>query len=100
MKWTLEDFQTRFAEIVRTKDAKLGTKKACRVRLHGEDSLDSRLQCSLLLIFTPEEDLQEDLTEYLEKTRLDRPGNFDRVFLMGDLWRASQKDGIPSSRFA
>ena len=82
--WPLERFQMRMAEIVRTKDEKAGAKKARRMRKHGENALDSRLHSSFLLIFTPELYLQHHLDRYLEETEVQRPQNFDRVFLMGD----------------
>ena len=49
----------------------------------GANALDSRLQRSLLLIFTPESYLQHHLAEYLDETEVRAPENFDRVFLMG-----------------
>lgn len=83
VEWTLELFQTRLAEIVKTKDEKIAAKKAKRMGEHGENALDSRLHNSFLLIFTPEFYLQAHLDEYLEETEVRRPENFDRVFLMG-----------------
>ena len=83
-EWPLERFQVRLAEIVNTKDEKTGAKKAKRMRMHGEDALDLRLHRSFLLIFTPEFYLQDQLDEYVEKTEVCCPENFDRVFLMGD----------------
>lgn len=84
VEWPLERFQMRLAEIVETKDEKAGAKKAKRMRMHGEDALDLRLHRSFLLIFTPEFYLQDHLDEYVEKTEVRCPENFDRVFLMGD----------------
>ena len=84
VEWTLERFQMRLVEIVKTKDEKAGAKKARRMRKHGENALDSRLHSSFLLIFTPELYLQDHLAEYLEKTEVRRPENLDHVFVMGD----------------
>lgn len=83
IEWTLELFRTRLADSVRTKDEKAGAKKAKRMRKDGVNALDSRLQGSLLLIFTPELYLQDHLAEYLDETEVRAPENFDRVFLMG-----------------
>jgi len=91
VEWTLERFQMRLAEIVKTKDEKAGAKKARRMRRDGEDALDTRLHASFLLIFTPELYLQHHLAEYLAKTEVVRPENFDRVFVMG----YAPRDGHP-----
>ena len=83
-EWTLEGFQARLTEIVKSKDKNAGAKKAQRTRRDGEDALDSHMHASFLLIFTPELHLQQHrLAEYLEQTEVRRPGNFDRVFVMG-----------------
>jgi len=75
------DFRWHGAEF--DSDEKAGAKKAKRMRKNGVNALDSRLQGSLLLIFTPELYLQDHLAEYLDETKVRAPENFDRVFLMG-----------------
>lgn len=91
-EWTLEQFQTELAKIVKTKDDKALAKKAKRMLKHGENALDSRLHASFLLIFTPELYLgQRRLAEYLEQTAVRRPENLDRVFVMG----YEPRDGHP-----
>ena len=84
VQWTLELFQNRLREIVTKKNKQASSKKSKRVREQGEQALEFRLHRRVLLIFTPEVYLQDCLAEYLEKTELSRPENFDRVFVMGD----------------
>lgn len=81
--WSLEKFRKRLRQIVGDKDRKTTAKKERRQRRHGESALDSRLSANFLLVFTPELYLQRHLEEYVGKTELRRPRNFDRVFLMG-----------------
>ena len=90
--WSLESFQRRLREIVEKKDKKIQVKKESRLKQQGQNALEFRLRGSFLLVFTPELYLQDDLEEYVEKTKLPRPGNFDRVFLMGD-YVAGQPEG-------
>ena len=87
VEWTLDLFQTQLAAIVKKKDKKAARKK----RELGEAALDSGLRGSFLLIFTPEFYLQACLAEYLEKTTVLRPENFDRIFAMG----YAPRDGRP-----
>lgn len=93
VEWTLERFQTRLAEIVRTKDEKSRAKRLRRMQGGVEDALDSRLHASFLLIFTPEFNLQRHLAEYLAKTEVPCPNSFHRVFVMG----YAPRDGHPVS---
>lgn len=83
-EWTLGRFQIRLREIARRKDKQARAKKEKRVREQGEDALERRLRQRILLIFTAEIYLQDYLAEYLAKTELSRPENFDHVFVMGD----------------
>ena len=82
-EWSLESFQQRLREIVVKKDELVSSKKKERVRERGEQALERRMNAIILLIFTPELYLQHNLPEYVEKTELRPPDNFDRIFLMG-----------------
>lgn len=90
--WSLESFQRRLREIVEEKDKQIQVKKESRLKEQGQNALEFRLRGSFLLVFTPEIYLQDDLEEYVEKTELPRPRNFDRVFVMGD-YVAGQPEG-------
>ena len=83
-EWTLELFQIRLNEIARKKDKQARAKKDKREREQGEHALDWRLHRRIPLIFTPAIYLQDYLAEYLAKTELSRPEQFDCVFVMGD----------------
>ena len=91
VEWTLERFQVRLADIIESKDERAGAKKSSRMLEHGENALDARLDNSFLLIFTPELYLQHHLAEYLARTEVVCPENFDRVFVMG----YAPRDGHP-----
>ena len=82
--WPLEQFREYLGRIVDKKDKKASVKRESRLREQGRSALDLRLSESFLLIFTPELYLQGHLEQYVEKTELPRPRNFDRVFVMGE----------------
>lgn len=82
--WSLEQFRECLRRIVDRKDKKASAKRESRLREQGRSALDLRLSESFLLIFTPEMHLQCNLEQYVEKTELPRPRNFDRVFVMGE----------------
>ena len=82
--WTLDRFQDRLRAIVTKKDRQASSKKHRRAQIQGEQALELRMNGRILLIFTPEPYLQDNLDEYVAKTKLALPENFDRVFVMGD----------------
>ena len=82
--WTLDRFQNGLRAIVSKKDRQASSKKHKRAQIQGEQALELRLHKRILLIFTPEPDLQDNLAEYVANTRLPLPENFDQVFVMGD----------------
>ena len=69
-QWTLEGFQQRLREMVAKKDKQASSKKKERARERGEQALELRMNAKILLIFTSELYLQNNLAEYVEKTEL------------------------------
>ena len=78
-KWPLEKFERRVREIVQCKEEKVRKK-------HKRNGNDHSLSKQFLLIVTGEDYLLNDeatLSEYLEIIKLQRPKNFDGVYIMG-----------------
>ena len=76
-KWPLGKFERRLREIVQCKEEKARKK-------HKRDGKDNSLSKQSLLIVTDEPWLDEKtLSEYLKTIKLQRPQNFDGVYIMG-----------------
>ena len=78
-KWPLEKFERRVREIVQCKEEKVRKK-------HKRNGNDHSLSKQFLLIVTGEDYLLNDeatLSEYLKTIKLQRPKNFDGVYIMG-----------------
>ena len=78
-KWPLEKFERRLREIVQCKEEKVRKK-------HKRDGKNHSLSKQFLLIVTDEDYLLGDeatLPEYLKTIKLQRPKNFDGVYIMG-----------------
>ena len=78
-KWPLEKFERRLREIVQSKEEKVRKKRK-------GDGKNHSLSKQFLLIVTDEDYLLDDavtLPEHLKTIKLQRPQNFDGVYIMG-----------------